>query len=209
MYYKEFKDLTKIHAVRESEFYSLRQVKVKESNDLEKLMNPEFAGQLDQTVVVLTDLVKDEIVMSDSWMEQKTNIDFVNRAKGDVLIAGLGLGMIILAIQDKPEVTSVTVFEIDVRLGMFMQDTLFDHFNDKVKIIIGDINCYCENDMFDTIYCDIWNSTESDNFPEMEDLECTLSLNLKDGGNINHWRKRKCEEMWREENHLDEREEFY
>ena len=50
-----------------------------------------------------------ECVMSDTSMEKRTNMDFCCNAYGDVLVGGLGIGMIILAIQDKPEVKSITV----------------------------------------------------------------------------------------------------
>ena len=52
-----------------------------------------------------------ECVMSDTSMKKRTNMDFYCNAYGDVLVGGLGIGMIILAIQDKPEVRSITVIE--------------------------------------------------------------------------------------------------
>lgn len=52
-----------------------------------------------------------DCVMSNTNMEKRTNMDFCCNAHGDVLIGGLGIGMIILAIQDKSEVKSITVIE--------------------------------------------------------------------------------------------------
>mgnify|MGYP000786328328 FL=1 len=42
--------------------------------------------------------------MSDTPMEKETNRDFVHNAHGNVLIGGLGIGLIILAIQNKEDV---------------------------------------------------------------------------------------------------------
>ena len=56
-------------------------------------------------------LHKGSCVMSNTSMEKRTNADFCIHAHGDVLIGGLGIGMIVLAIQDKPEVKSITVIE--------------------------------------------------------------------------------------------------
>ena len=52
-----------------------------------------------------------QIVMSNTHMERWTNMNFCDYAHGDVLIGGLGIGLIILAIQDNPEVHSITVIE--------------------------------------------------------------------------------------------------
>lgn len=57
-------------------------------------------------------LVREEtVVMSNTPMEIRTNRAFIHRAKGKVLINGLGLGMVLSAILEKPEIKSVTVVE--------------------------------------------------------------------------------------------------
>lgn len=48
--------------------------------------------------------VKGGLVMSDTQMERDSNEDFVRYARGDVLIAGLGLGMILLPLLAKKSV---------------------------------------------------------------------------------------------------------
>ena len=52
-----------------------------------------------------------EVVMSDTAMEKRTNRDFVVKAHGNVLIGGLGIGLILLAIQDKEDIEQITVIE--------------------------------------------------------------------------------------------------
>lgn len=53
------------------------------------------------------------IVMSDTPDEIADHYPAIFMATGDVLIAGLGLGMVLNAIMKKTEVSSVTVFELD------------------------------------------------------------------------------------------------
>ena len=50
-------------------------------------------------------------IMSNTPMEEYTNREFVEKAHGDILIAGLGIGMIILPLQDKEAVKSITIIE--------------------------------------------------------------------------------------------------
>lgn len=101
-------------------------------------------------------------IMSDTPMEKRTNREFVLKAHGDVFIAGLGLGMIVLPIQDKEEVRSITILEKNAEIIELVGKQL--HLNDKVKIIQGDVfeHEFPKGTKFDTIYFDIWNYVNSD-----------------------------------------------
>ena len=190
MYYKEFSDMTKVHpeGVSENETYEISYVDAKEPDNLAKIMNPEYCGQLDQKICVLRDLKKREIVMSDSWMEQSTNIDTVREASGHVLIGGLGIGMILLAMQENLNIESITVVEISQELHDFIAPNL--GLNDKVKIVISDIHDFIPDKKYDFVYCDIWNDISGDNFDEM----CELTSKFR-GSETKHWRYFSSEEM--------------
>lgn len=190
MYYKEFKDMTKVHpeAMSESGTYEIKHIQANEPDMFQKVRNHEIMGQKEQYVCVLRDLSKREIVMSDSWMEQDTNIATVREAKGHVLVGGLGVGMILLAMQDKPEIESITVVEIDQELHDFIVPNL--ELNDKVKIVVSDIHDYIPDKVYDFVYCDIWNDISGDNFDEMVDL----SGKFKSSPKVTHWRYHTSEE---------------
>ena len=49
--------------------------------------------------------------MSDTNMEKRTNLEFVRNAYGNVVVGGLGIGLILMAIQDKEDVRTITVLE--------------------------------------------------------------------------------------------------
>jgi hypothetical protein len=110
-------------------------------------------------------------VMSDTDMEKRTNRDFVYYANGDVFIAGLGIGLIVLPIQEKEEVKSITVLEKYPEVIELVGKQL--PLNDKVKIIQGDVFEYefPKGTKFDTIYFDIWNYVNEDVYEEMKLLK--------------------------------------
>lgn len=107
-------------------------------------------------------MYKGVVLMSDTPMEKRTNISFCSQAHGDVLIGGLGIGMIILAIQDKEEVDSITVLEISSDLISMIKGQV--PFNEKVKILQANVFDWRpgKGQRFDCIYMDIWPSINSD-----------------------------------------------
>lgn len=112
-----------------------------------------------------------EVVMSNTPMEKRTNAEFMRKAHGDILIAGLGIGMLPISLQDRDTVRSITVIEKELEVIELITDQL--SFKSKVKIIHEDIYLYRPERTFDCIYIDIWNYINSDVYKDM--------LFLKDG----------------------------
>lgn len=102
------------------------------------------------------------VVMSDTMMEKRTNREFCNKAYGDILVGGLGIGMILMAIQDSPDVYSITVLEKYQEVIDMVAPQL--PLNDKVKIICADVFEWKpeKGQRFDCIYMDIWDCINSD-----------------------------------------------
>lgn len=101
-----------------------------------------------------------DCVMSDTPMEKKTNRDFVRNAHGNVLIGGLGIGLIILAIQDKEDVKKITVVEKNCEVIELVGKQL--PLNSKVNIVNDDVFEYKPLLKYNTIYMDIWNYINED-----------------------------------------------
>lgn len=121
-----------------------------------------------------------ECVMSNTNMEKRTNMDFCCNAYGDVLIGGLGIGMIILAIQDNPEVKSITVIEKYQEVIDMVASQL--DFNEKVKIICADVFEWQPEagTKYDVSYMDIWNWINGDIYEkEMKPLKRKYSRFLR------------------------------
>ena len=124
-----------------------------------------------------------EVVMSDTPFERLTNTEVVMRAHGDVLIAGLGLGMVVHGIgkynrqNDDPEapgVNSITVIEKSAHvLGMIGPTVNRIKFpGGPVKLIHEDIFEYKpeKGRKFNTIYFDIWADQSTDALKDMAKL---------------------------------------
>lgn len=109
-------------------------------------------------------LNKNDCVMSNTPMEKRTNSDFVRNAHGNVLIGGLGIGLIILAIQDKEEVKQITVIEKNREVIELVGKQL--PFNYKVNIVNDDVFEYKPLSKYNTIYMDIWNYINEDVYKE-------------------------------------------
>jgi hypothetical protein len=137
------------------------------------------------------------VMMSDTPMERNTNRDFVRRANGDVLIFGLGLGLIILPLLKEENVTSITVVELHQDLIDLVQPILKKHdIKNKLTIIQGDCfeihNTIPKEKKFDVIYGDIWISIDVDNYEEMKTLTKNWKYRLnRENPNsfIDHWLK--------------------
>ena len=120
------------------------------------------------------------VVMSDTMMEKRTNREFCGKAHGDVLVGGLGIGMILMAIQDNPAVNSITVLEKYQEVIDMVAQQL--PLNEKVKIICADVfEWKPENGQrFDCIYMDIWDYINSEIYRnEMKPLKRKYGHYLK------------------------------
>lgn len=141
---------------------------------------------------IILDIKGKGIMMSDTPMEKRTNKDFVKKANGRVFIAGLGIGLIIHNLKSKiqsGEVSEIVVFELE----QDVIDLVAPYFqNEKIKIIKQDIFQYepKPDDVFDTIYFDIWETISDDNLDEM------LFLHKKWKGNLNKENERSFIDSW-------------
>ncbi|MGV0087412.1 hypothetical protein EEAAV_26600 (plasmid) [Rahnella aceris] len=109
-----------------------------------------------------------EVVMSNTVMEYVTNMDFIVRARGQVLVNGLGLGTILHPLLSKHAVESVTVIEfnqevIDLVAPSFLHDP-------RVSIVKGDAYTY-PVEYYDFVWHDIWSDIDPANLALMENLE--------------------------------------
>jgi hypothetical protein len=128
------------------------------------------------------------LVMSDTSMEHQTNWEFVDEARGNVLVAGLGLGMILHPVLAKPEVLSITVIEKHADVISLVGPTVT---NPKLTILNADIYEWKpeKGAKFDTLYFDIWAEQSTDTLEDMRKLHMRFrSFKAKDGW-MNSWRR--------------------
>lgn len=139
-------------------------------------------------------LLDGEVMMSDTPMERATNREVVEQARGRVLIAGLGIGLILKPILRKKQVRHVTVVE----LSQDVIDLVGPHFMDrKLDIVQGDIFTWIgprigtksvdRSAAFDTIYFDIWPDINQANLRQMTQLRRLYKPRLADNGWMGCW----------------------
>lgn len=128
------------------------------------------------------------LMMSDTDMERGSNMRVLLKSHGNVLIAGLGIGMILHPILAKPEVVRVTVVEKCQDVIDLVSPTLTSA---KMSIINADIFQWKppKGEKWNTIYFDIWPDICTDNLTEMATLHRRFSRRLVAGGWMGSWMK--------------------
>lgn len=122
-------------------------------------------------------------MMTDHPTETVTNQHFIDRAKGDVLIFGMGLGLIIFPLLEDSEITSITVVEMDEHLINDVSSIIKSKDSRGIlKIVNGDAFEYhkqIDTEKFDTIYFDIWQNVDDNAYTEMNFLHRSYYKFLK------------------------------
>lgn len=141
-------------------------------------------------------------VMSDTPAEKRDHMAFVHAATGHVLINGLGLGMSLKAVLLKPDVTAVTVVEIDPDVMALVAP----HYQDpRVVITLGDALTYQPpyGRRYGAVWNDIWDTIGAENLPDMARLHRKYSRRAEWVGS---WCRAECK---REQRRERENERFY
>ncbi len=112
------------------------------------------------------------LVMSDTPDEISDHLEAIHRAKGHVLINGLGLGMVLQAVARKPQVSRVTVVEVSPDVIALVWPHYKAMFGDKIEVVHADALTYkpTKDARYDVVWHDIWDYICSDNLLEMKTL---------------------------------------
>ena len=132
--------------------------------------------------------VNGALVLSDTENERNTNYEVVRRAKGNVLIAGLGIGMILHPILKKQKVLSVTVIEKCADVIALVGPTVK---HKKMTIIEGDIYEWkpAKGTKYDCLYFDIWGDISIDCLKDMAALHQKFKSYKVNGGWMESWQR--------------------
>lgn len=138
------------------------------------------------------------LVMSDTPAEVRDHWEIIHRATGHVLINGLGLGMVLQACLEKPEVTHLTVVEISEDLidsvGFFYKLK----YNGRLTIVHADALDYRpeKGKRFNSVWHDIWNEIGTENWPQYNLLHRRYGRRTDWQGSWGRW---NIQQMLREE----------
>jgi hypothetical protein len=126
--------------------------------------------------------VRNDLVMTDAEFERETNWEVLRRAKGDCLVAGLGLGLILDPLLKRCNTVTVVEKEVDVI-------TLVGPAFSTCEIFCADICQWrpIKGQKFDTIYFDIWPHFNEDTAEEAAKLHQRFRKYLRLGGYMGSW----------------------
>lgn len=129
----------------------------------------------------------DTIWMSDTPFEHGENIAALRAATGDVLVVGLGIGMVSLAMCRKKEVRSVTVLEIEPDVVRLVAPHVKHR---KLRVILADGTMPpLRGRHYDFIYLDIWPNICADNWTGMKPMLAMYRKHRRPGGFVDAWMK--------------------
>lgn len=138
--------------------------------------------------------VNGQLMMSDTPMERESNQEILN-AYGDVLIGGLGLGMIPFALQRNPSVKSICIIEKESDVIELIGKQIIELLNisaPHVHIIQDDVFNYPAThaaERYDTIYMDIWPYYGKGMQDDMIKLKQAYTPLLKKDGWFSCWQE--------------------
>lgn len=139
-----------------------------------------------------------DVIMSDTEYEKITNNYVMRISGGNVLIAGLGIGMILLPMLKKSSVKKIIVVERekDIINLVYKHIKKFDTEN-KLELIHDDINNveFKKGTKFDVIYFDIWNNVCGDNYSEMKNLRKKFRKYRAKDSVVDSWEEEKTKDL--------------
>jgi len=190
-----------IKSDREVHFYQTKQNKERRSGQALKLKD-NYDVKIKENKGVHRLIIDEVPVMYDSKLEIEQMEEGARLAFGDVLIGGLGFGIIQKILLENPKVKSITTIEISQEVIDLIKKENPELFNEKHKVIRDDFYSFCQKTdlKFDYVYGDIWSSVP--NIDDWNKFEENTELVKKEGGIIDCWGKEKAFEP------LEERDVF-
>ncbi len=112
------------------------------------------------------------VIMSDTPAEINDHLYFMYRAKGDILVNGLGLGLVTEGLMLNPDVKHLTVIEISPEVIRLVGEYLKNKHNGRLSIVNADAFVWNppRGKVFDSIWHDIWPAICGDYYDDMKRL---------------------------------------
>lgn len=139
--------------------------------------------------------IRGGVVMSDTDMERRSNLGAAWNLKGDVLIGGLGIGMVLAAVLRKPDVQSVTVIENSPDVIALVEPAIRRWADgqgisaETLRVVLGDVFTWkpATGQKFDGIYFDVWPDICDDNLDGIAKLHNRAKFWKRPGGWMDSW----------------------
>jgi spermidine synthase len=109
---------------------------------------------------------------SDTPAEMREHLPIVRAARGRVLINGLGLGMVVAACLDKPDVEHVTVVELAPEVIELVADHYLTRYGSRLTVVQADAFAWepPADAHYAAVWHDIWSVVSPENLLPMRQL---------------------------------------
>ena len=144
-------------------------------------------GYFDHKFSYLAFTEGNNIWMSLNPNEIETMKPYIEKAQGNILVLGLGMGYVPFMMALKDNVKSITIIEKDPDIISLFNSLIYPSFKnkEKIKIVQDDaINYVKRNNRYDYIFADLWHSPE-DGLPlfislkrENRNIDCWLEVSM-------------------------------
>ena len=152
--------------------------------------------------------IRGGVVMSDTDMERRSNLDVILNAAGDVLIGGLGLGMIVCPLLRKPTVRTITVIEQDPVVIALVEPAVrrwgqanvgLERVRESLAVVQADVYTWrpAKGQKFDAIYFDVWPDISEDNLTGIARLHNRAKSWKRPGAFMDSWQAGNLRNMRR------------
>jgi len=111
--------------------------------------------------------------MTDTPSELADHIEIVDHAYhygGYVLVLGLGLGMVVQAVLDMPQVVGCTVVELSPDVIKLVAPTYKRRYGKRFNVIQADALTWEPDHLYSAVWADIWPLISSENLPQVTKL---------------------------------------
>lgn len=162
-------------------------------------------------------LINGTLFMTDTGHERWSSLPLLDNARGNVLVTGLGLGMVLTPLLANPKVKKVVVVEKNSDVAQVVLPPLMKYWQSchflRVRDVVRDVavslgdawtwNPYKETiqkgQKFDTIFHDIWATFGPELLPEFRKLKRRYRKWLAKDGWTGCWAEDTCRQLRREE----------
>lgn len=133
------------------------------------------------------------VIMSDTPAEVYDHLWFMYEARGDVLINGLGLGVVVEGLMLNPNVKHLTAIEISSEVIQLAGEYLKSKHNGRLSIINANAFFWKppKGKIYDYVWHDIWPAICGDYYEEMKTLHRKYAKRTK---HQNSWCRKEIRE---------------
>lgn len=114
-----------------------------------------------------------QVWMTDTPAEWVDHIEIVDHAYyygGYVLVLGLGLGMVVQAVLDMPQVQGCTVVELSPDVIKLVAPTYKRRYGKRFNVVCADAFKWSPDHLYSAVWADIWPSLCGSNLPQIAKL---------------------------------------